>query len=139
MRNLADEWARALVEDLTASPPTWLPANFTIRPAATTDAIERPCLLIRGTEEARAHPRLAVGTLEMELHWHRNDGTVAAARNLLQLAALEMDSRRDSITIPDATLTWYMPDPDTEEAREDGFVFRAFRAVRLRAASVATA
>lgn len=137
MRNLADEWARALVDDFTASPPEWL--AIPVHPASTTDAIERPCLLIRGTEEARAHPRLAVGVIEMELHWHRNDGAIPAARDLLRLAALEMDARRSTITIPDADMTWFMPDPDTEDVKEDGFVLRSTRAVRFRAASVATA
>jgi hypothetical protein len=139
MRNLANEWAIALVEDLTLSPPTWKPQNLTIHPAATTASIVRPALLVRGTEEARTHPRLAVGAVEVELHWHRNDGTPAEAREMLQLAAREIDTRRNTISIPDAVMTWFMPDPDEEETREDGWVFRAIRSVRFRAVSVASA
>jgi hypothetical protein len=139
MRNLCDEWARALVEDLTLSPPAWLPESFSIRPLATDDPKTRPCLLLHGTEEARSHPRLAVGNVMVELHFHRNDGTVEQGREFLRLAALEMDTRRGTITLTDAVMTWFMPAPDEEQVVEDGWIFRATRDCRFRASSVATA
>lgn len=137
MKNLAEEWARALVEDLNATPPAWKPASLTFATSATAEAMVRPCVLITGEENARSHPRIAVGTVTLSLHWHRNDGSPAEAREVLRLAALEADSRRDSITIGGGRMTYYIPDPETEEGREDGWVFRAHRSVRFRAGEMA--
>jgi hypothetical protein len=139
MRNLADEWARALADDLTNEPPPWLPENLVIRAATTAETLTRPAFLIHGTEDPRVHPRLAVGSITFALHWHRNDGTPAAARELLRLAALEMDTRRDTITLEGCEMTWFMPAPEEEQTVEDGFIFRAIRDVRFRAESIAQA
>jgi len=139
MRNLPEEWSRALVADLNVSPPIWLPENFTIHPGATEDPKTRPCFLAQGTEEPRVHPRLSVGSVTLELHFHRNDGTIEEAREFLRLAALELDTRRSSISLDDAVMTWFMPAPVEERIVEDGFVLTAIRDVRFRAASVETA
>jgi hypothetical protein len=138
MRNLPDEWAQALVEDLRADLPVWAPENLAFHPSTTTEEMARPCLLITGEEEARTHPRQAIGEIRLALHWHRNDGTPAAAREILRLAALEADTRRDSIKLDGVTMTYYLPRPEMEEVREDGFVFVAVRAVRMREDTVNT-
>jgi len=139
MRNLAEEWALALVADLNETPPAWLPVGLNIHPGSTDEPRQRPCLLIHGTEEARVHPRLAAGSITMELHFHRNDGTVEAGREMLRAMAQEVDTRRATIQIEFARMTWYMPAPDEERVVDDGWVFIAVRDCRMMADSVETA
>jgi hypothetical protein len=133
MRNLCDDWARAIRLDFDADRPHWLADTINLRDSLTTEEKARPLLHFRGEEQARAHPRLAEGTVTVELHWHQNDGPIADAREILRLAMLELDTRRDTVALPDAVMTYYMPSPQEELVVEDGFIFRATRTLRFRA------
>lgn len=131
MRNLCDEWARLVAEDLLADRPAWLGEEVRVRTMATTDPKIRPLVLLMGEEEARVHERLAVGRVNFELHWRRDDGTPEEGRELARLLGEEIDRRRAGIRVPEAVMRYYMPGPLEEEDAEEGWIFRVVRECRF--------